>query len=231
VLDRHGALLIADEVMCGMGRTGTTYAIEQEAVIPDLVTIAKGLGGGYQPIGAVLAHKRIITPIREGSGFFQHGHTYIGHPMAAAAALAVQKVIERDHLLDAVRARGAYLEGRLQDAFGQHAHIGDLRGRGLFRGVELVADRATKAPFDPAHRLHARVKAAAMREGLCVYPMGGTIDGQRGDHVLLAPPLIVREPDIDEIVARLRRAIDNAISEVRREALPEGDTISTEEVQ
>ena len=223
--------LIADEVMCGMGRTGTTYAIEQEAVIPDLVTIAKGLGGGYQPIGAVLAHKRIITPIREGSGFFQHGHTYIGHPMAAAAALAVQKVIERDHLLDAVRARGAYLEGRLQDAFGQHAHIGDLRGRGLFRGVELVADRATKAPFDPAHRLHARVKAAAMREGLCVYPMGGTIDGQRGDHVLLAPPLIVREPDIDEIVARLRRAIDNAISEVRREALPEGDTISTEEVQ
>ena len=231
VLDRHGALLIADEVMCGMGRTGTRYAIEQEAVIPDLVTIAKGLGGGYQPIGAVLAHQRIVTPIREGSGFFQHGHTYIGHPMAAAAALAVQQVIERDHLLDAVRARGAYLEARLHDAFGQHAHVGDLRGRGLFRGVELVADRATKAPFDPALRLHARVKAAAMREGLCVYPMGGTIDGQRGDHVLLAPPFIVREPDLDEIVARLARAIDSAISEVRRESLPEGDTISTEEVQ
>ena len=231
VLDRHGALLIADEVMCGMGRTGTMYAIEQEGVVPDLVTIAKGLGGGYQPIGAVLAHRRIVKPIREGSGFFQHGHTYIGHPMAAAAALAVQNVIERDRLLDAVRARGAYLEGRLRDAFGEHPHVGDVRGRGLFRGVELVAERPSKEPFDPDFKLHARVKAAAMREGLCVYPMGGTIDGRRGDHVLLAPPYIVGDSDIDEIVARLARAIDSAISEVRREAPRPGALISPEEVQ
>jgi adenosylmethionine-8-amino-7-oxononanoate aminotransferase len=173
VLDRCGALLIADEVMCGMGRTGTLYAIEQEGVVPDLITIAKGLGGGYQPIGALLAHERVVAPIRDGSGAFQHGHTYIGHPVAAAAALAVQQVIKRDRLLDAVRARGAYLEQALQSRFRDHPHVGDLRGRGLFRGIELVADRASKKTFDPAQRLHAKVKAAAMSEGLCVYPMGG----------------------------------------------------------
>ena len=220
VLDRCGALLIADEVMCGMGRTGTMYAIEQEGVVPDIVAIAKGLGGGYQPIGAVLAHDRVVTPIRKGSGAFQHGHTYIGHATAAAAALAVQRVIRRDHLLDAVRRRGRYLEEALQRRFGAHAHVGDIRGRGLFRALELVADRASKVPFAPELRLHARVKAAAMREGLCVYPMGGTIDGARGDHVLLAPPYIIRESELDEVVARLARAIDGAITEARREGIP-----------
>ncbi len=218
VLDRCGALFIADEVMCGMGRTGTLYAIEQEDVIPDLITIAKGLGGGYQPIGAVLAHERVVAPIRDGSGAFQHGHTYIGHPVAAAAALAVQQVIKRDRLLDAVRARGAYLEQALQSRFRDHPHVGDLRGRGLFRGIELVADRASKKTFDPAQRLHAKVKAAAMNEGLCVYPMGGTIDGARGDHVLLAPPFITNDAQIDEIVARLARAIDAGIAQTVRAA-------------
>ncbi len=218
VLDRCGALLIADEVMCGMGRTGTLYAIEQEGVVPDLITIAKGLGGGYQPVGALLAQERVVAPIRDGSGAFQHGHTYIGHPVAAAAALAVQQVIKRDRLLDAVRARGAYLEQALQSRFRDHPHVGDLRGRGLFRGIELVADRASKKTFDPVQRLHAKVKAAAMREGLCVYPMGGTIDGARGDHVLLAPPFITSEAQIDEIVARLARAIDAGIAEAVRAA-------------
>jgi adenosylmethionine-8-amino-7-oxononanoate aminotransferase len=212
VLDRHGILFIADEVMCGMGRTGTRYAIEQEGVVPDLVAIAKGLGGGYQPIGAVLAQGRVIEPIRAGSGFFQHGHTYLGHPVAAAAALAVQQVIERDDLLAAVRTRGAYLRDALRARFESHPHVGDVRGRGLFYGLELVADRATKAPFDPARRMYAQVKAAAMREGLLCYPMGGTIDGERGDHVLLAPPYIVRESDLDAIVERLGRAIDAGIS-------------------
>jgi len=222
VLDRCGALLIADEVMCGMGRTGTMYAIEQEDIVPDIVAIAKGLGGGYQPIGAVVAHRRIVEPIRDGSGAFQHGHTYIGHAAAAAAALAVQRVIERDRLLDAVRERGRYLGEVLRGRFGEHPYVGDIRGRGLFQALELVCDRARKDPFPPALRLHARVKAAAMREGLCVYPMGGTIDGARGDHVLLAPPYIIRESELDEVVARLARAVDSAVAEANRGGAPAG---------
>jgi adenosylmethionine-8-amino-7-oxononanoate aminotransferase len=218
VLDRCGALLIADEVMCGMGRTGTLYAIEQERVVPDLIAIAKGLGGGYQPIGAVLAHRRIVEALRAGSGMFQHGHTYIGHPVAAAAALAVQNVIRRDKLLDRVKERGRYLAQALERAFGEHPHVGDIRGRGLFMGLELVADRSDKRPFDPRHRLHARIKAEAMRNGLLVYPMGGTIDGERGDHVLLAPPYIVGEGELDEIVRRLARSIDSSLEGVDRAA-------------
>ncbi len=214
LLDRHGILLIADEVMCGMGRTGTLYAVEQESVVPDLVAIAKGLGGGYQPIGAVLAHQRIVQALRDGSGAFQHGHTYIGHPVAAAAALAVQQVIKQEGLLDRVRGRGAYLFRILHARFDRHPHVGDIRGRGLFAGIELVADRKTKQPFDPKQRLHAQVKAAAMREGLLCYPMGGTIDGVRGDHVLLAPPFFVDESDIDAIVDRLARAIDSGIATI-----------------
>jgi adenosylmethionine-8-amino-7-oxononanoate aminotransferase len=212
VLDRHGILLIADEVMCGMGRTGTLYASEQEGVVPDLVAIAKGLGGGYQAIGAVLAHRRIVDAVRRGSGVFQHGHTYLGHPVAAAAALAVQNVIARDRLLDAVRARGTQLMQALHAGLGNHPNVGDIRGRGLFVGVEFVEDRASKRPFDPARRLHARVKAAAMDQGLMVYPMGGTIDGARGDHALLAPPFIVTEREVDEIVRRFTHAALEAIA-------------------
>jgi adenosylmethionine-8-amino-7-oxononanoate aminotransferase len=211
VLDRHGILLIADEVMCGMGRTGTLYACEQEGAVPDLVAIAKGLGGGYQAIGAVLAHQRVVDAVQRGSGVFQHGHTYLGHPVAAAAALAVQNVIARDRLLDAVRARGTQMMQALRAALGDHPNVGDIRGRGLFVGVEFVEDRASKRPFDPARRLHARVKAAAMDQGLMVYPMGGTIDGARGDHALLAPPFIVTEQEIDEIVRRFTHAAQQAI--------------------
>ena len=188
VCDRHGVLLIADEVMCGMGRSGTLYAVEQEGVTPDLITIAKGLGGGYQPIGAVMAQERIVRAIEQGSGFFQHGHTYLGHATACAAALAVQQVIRRDGLLERVRAQGAGLRQRLERTFGDHPHVGDIRGRGLFMGLELVTDRASKQTFDPALSLHARVKREAMARGLMVYPMGGTIDGRHGDHVLLARP-------------------------------------------
>ena len=212
ICDRYGVLLILDEVMCGMGRTGTLYACEQDGVAPDLVAIAKGLGGGYQPIGAVLLSDRIFEAFAKGSGFFQHGHTYMGHPMAAAAALAVQEVIRRDDLLANVRAMGERLDERLRQRFGNHHHVGDIRGRGLFRGVELVADRATKEPFDPKLKLNGRVKREAMDRGLMVYPMGGTIDGVRGDHVLLAPPFIVEERDVDEIVSRLGEAVDAAIA-------------------
>jgi adenosylmethionine-8-amino-7-oxononanoate aminotransferase len=214
ICDRHEILFIADEVMCGMGRTGTLHAVEQEGIAPDLMAIAKGLGGGYQPIGAVLVAEKIIAALQKGSGFFQHGHTYIGHPTACAAALAVQKVIQRDDLLAAVRRQGAGLSERLAARFSQHPNVGDIRGRGLFMALELVEDRATKAPFDPELRLHARVKAEAMAHGLMVYPMGGTIDGRRGDHVLLAPPFIVTDNELDQIVTRLAAAVDAAIATV-----------------
>ena len=210
VCDRHGVLLILDEVMCGMGRTGTLHACEQEGITPDLIAIAKGLGGGYAPIGALLMQERIFDAVADGSGAFQHSHTYMGHPLACAAALAVQRVIHRDGLLANVRAQGGQLARRLKERFGNHPFVGDVRGRGLFQAVELVADRGSKASFEPEHKLHARVKAAAMARGLMVYPMGGTVDGVRGDHVLLAPPFIVDAPIVDTIVERLGDAIDAA---------------------
>jgi adenosylmethionine-8-amino-7-oxononanoate aminotransferase len=211
--DRHGILLILDEVMCGMGRTGTLYACEQEGVAPDLVAVAKGLGAGYQSIGALLASGKVYDAVVRGSGFFQHGHTYLGHPIACAAALAVQRAFRERNLMDRVQRLGSELEGRLKARFGAHPHVGDIRGRGLFWGLELVADRATKQPFDPAQRLNAKVKLRALENGLLCYPMGGTIDGARGDHVLLAPPFIVTEVQLDELVDKLGRAIDAAIGQ------------------
>jgi adenosylmethionine-8-amino-7-oxononanoate aminotransferase len=208
VCDRHGVLLILDEVMCGMGRTGTLHACEQDGISPDLMAIAKGLGGGYAPIGALLMQKRVFDAIAGGSGAFQHSHTFMGHPLACAAALAVQRVMRRDDLLANVRAQGAYLARRLNERLGNHPFVGDVRGRGLFQGVELVADRGTKEPFDPKLKLNARLKHEAMARGLMVYPMGGTVDGARGDHVLLAPPFIVDAALVDTIVERLGEAID-----------------------
>jgi adenosylmethionine-8-amino-7-oxononanoate aminotransferase len=212
VCDRYGVLLILDEVMCGMGRTGSLHACEQEGVVPDLLVIAKGLGGGYQPIGAVLAQQKIIEAMSAGSGFFQHGHTYLGHAVACAAALAVQQVIERDALLDRTRQAGARLHHLLKQAFDEHPHVGDIRGRGLFWGVELVHDRVTRQPFDSTLRLHARIKREAMARGLMVYPMGGTVDGRSGDHVLLAPPFIATDADLELIADRFHSALDAAIS-------------------
>src|SRR5260370_15936246 len=173
--DRHGILLILDEVMCGMGRTGTLHACEQEGVSPDILAIAKGLGGGYAPIGATLMHDRIFKAIADGSGAFQHSHTYTGHPLACAAALAVQRVIRRDDLLSNVRRQGARLARRLQERFGNHPFVGDIRGRGLFQGLELVADRGTKDPFPPGRKLHAQVKREAIPPGLSFYPIGGPV--------------------------------------------------------
>jgi adenosylmethionine-8-amino-7-oxononanoate aminotransferase len=215
ICDRFGVLLILDEVMCGMGRTGTLHACEQGGIAPDLMAIAKGLGGGYQPVGAVLLSRQIFEAFSKGSGFFQHGHTYMGHPMAAAASLAVQEVIRRDNLLNNVVAMGDHLQRRMEERFANHHHVGDIRGRGLFRAVELVADRDTKQPFAPQSKLHAQVKREAMTRGLMVYPMGGTIDGLNGDHVLLAPPFIVNEGQVDVIVERLGEAVDAAIASVK----------------
>jgi adenosylmethionine-8-amino-7-oxononanoate aminotransferase len=214
ICDHHGILLILDEVMCGMGRTGTLHACEQEDIAPDLMAIAKGLGGGFAPIGAVLVAEKVLRAFEAGSGMFQHGHTYLGHPLACAGALAVQQVIRRDDLLENVRRQGTHLTRRLNERFGNHHHIGDVRGRGLFQAVELVRDRATQEPFDPKHKLHARIKQEAMTRGLMVYPMGGTIDGAHGDHVLLAPPFITDAETIDIIVERLGDSIDAAIRTV-----------------
>jgi adenosylmethionine-8-amino-7-oxononanoate aminotransferase len=209
ICDRHDVLLILDEVMCGMGRTGTLHACEQEGIAPDLEVIAKGLGAGYQPIGAVLVQGRVVEAIRAGSGFFQHGHTYLGHPVACAAALAVQREIRP--LLPQVRSHGERLDAMLRDRLGAHPNVGDIRGRGLFRAIELVADRATKAPLPPARRTHARLKAAAMGHGLLCYPMGGTIDGEQGDHVLLAPPFTCTIGHLEELVDKLARALRDVL--------------------
>ncbi|CAB3723940.1 aspartate aminotransferase family protein [Trinickia soli] len=212
VCEKHGVLLILDEVMCGMGRTGYLYACEEEGVAPDLLTIAKGLGAGYQPIGATLVSDRIYDAIVSGSGFFQHGHTYMGHATACAAALEVQRVIEKENLLANVAARGEQLRAALRERLGEDPHVGDIRGRGLFVGVELVRERAGKTPFEPHRKLHAAIKREAMARGLMVYPMGGTIDGQHGDHILLAPPFICTPDDIDRIVARLGDAVEAALA-------------------
>jgi adenosylmethionine-8-amino-7-oxononanoate aminotransferase len=211
VCNQYGVLLILDEVMSGMGRTGYLFACEEDGVSPDILAIAKGLGAGYQAIGATLVSDEIYGTIVGGSGFFQHGHTYIGHATACAAALAVQKAIAEDKLLDNVKARGEQLRALLRARAVNHPHFGDVRGRGLFTGVELVRDRASKTPFDATLKLHAAIKHEAMQRGLMVYPMGGTIDGQNGDHVLLAPPFICTSAQIETIVERLSDAIDAAI--------------------
>ncbi len=211
VCDRHGILLILDEVMCGMGRCGSLYAFEQEGIVPDLVTAAKGLGAGYQPIGAVLVAKHVYDTIVSGSGFFQHGHTYLGHAAACAGALAVQRRLHHDGLLARVMPLGRLLEAKLRAAFGEHPHVGDIRGRGLLWGVELVADRAAKRPFDPVLRVHAKVKKEALEAGLMCYPMGGTLDGAQGDHILLAPPFILEEDQLDELVSKLGFALNSVL--------------------
>jgi adenosylmethionine-8-amino-7-oxononanoate aminotransferase len=211
ICDRHGILLVLDEVMCGMGRCGTLWAFEDEGIVPDMVTIAKGLGAGYQPIGALIVAKPIYDAIVAGSGFFQHGTTYLGHAAACAGALAVQRRLRHDGVLARVKPMGELLEQALRSRFAEHPQVGDIRGRGLFWALELVQDRATKRPFDPGRRLHARIKQAALDAGLLCYPMGGTLDGVQGDHVLLAPPFIIEPPQIGEILDKLERALRAAL--------------------
>ncbi|RBW61660.1 aspartate aminotransferase family protein [Ruegeria sp. A3M17] len=211
ICDQYGVLLILDEVMCGMGRTGHLFACDHDGISPDILCIAKGLGAGYQPIGAMMCTGKIYDAIRDGSGFFQHGHTYIGHPVATAAALAVVTELTTRALPARAGVMGDKLQEALQAEFGQHPNVGDIRGRGLFRGLELVADRETKTPFDPAHGVAGKIKKTALAEGLICYPMAGTRDGRVGDHVLLAPPFIIEDAQIDELVGKLSRAISTSI--------------------
>lgn len=213
ICDQYGVLLILDEVMCGMGRTGTLFACEYDGISPDICTIAKGLGAGYQPLGATLCSQTIYDAIEQGSGFFQHGHTYIGHSAACAAGLAVVKKLTTG-LVDGVTAKGNMLQDQLRASLGQHRIVGDIRGRGLFVGVEFVQDRDTKACLDPALKFHARLKKAAFEQGLICYPMGGTVDGKQGDHVLLAPPFICDEQQLIELVDKLTGAIDTVTADL-----------------
>jgi len=212
ICDRYGVHLILDEVMCGMGRTGHLFACDADDVKPDILCIAKGLGAGYQPIGAMLCSTQIYDVIKSGSGFFQHGHTYIGHPVATAAGLAVVSELIDNNLPERVQSMGAKLQSALRDQFGQHPHIGDIRGRGLFQGLELVAERETKTPFDPARSIAGKIKKSAFEAGLICYPMSGTRDGKNGDHVLLAPPFIMKDAQVDEVVSKLALAVDTAIT-------------------
>lgn len=212
VCDTYGVLLILDEVMCGMGRTGRLFACETDGVSPDILCIAKGLGAGYQPVGAMLCTKHIYETLQSGSGFFQHGHTYLGHPVAAAASLAVITKIRANDLVERARAMGKELDRALVGAFSQNPNVGDIRGRGLFRGIEIVEDRESKRPFDPARKIAAKVKAAAFDAGLICYPMSGTRDGKNGDHVLLAPPFIISDGQIEELVEKLDIAVAKAIA-------------------
>ena len=211
ICDRYGVLLIMDEVMCGSGRTGTFLSCEQDEVVPDIVTLGKGLGAGYQPIGALMCAREVYEVVARGSGALKHGQTYNAHPVGCAAGLAVQRVIKRDNLLNRVDEAGAKLRAMLEDRFGKHPNIGDIRGRGLLLAMELVADRSTKAPFDPALAMHQRIKADAFERGLLVYPGSGTIDGRNGDHVLLAPPYNVTDDELEMIVDLLGQTMDSVL--------------------
>ena len=214
ICDKHGILLILDEVMCGTGRTGTLFAYQQEHIVPDMVTMAKGLGAGYQPIGALMVSEKIHQTVADGSGFFQHGHTYIGHPTACAAALAVQRAIVDEDLLDNVQHMGGYLQTQLEQRFAEHPHVGDIRGRGLFRGIELVKDRADKSPLPLASNLHKKIKAQLMDNGLLCYPGAGSVDGKQGHHILIAPAFIIQSADLDFLVDTLATSIDQVLASI-----------------
>lgn len=207
ICDRYDVLLIMDEVMCGVGRSGSFFAFEQEQAVPDLVCMAKGLGAGYQPIGAVVANDRVYQAIASGSGFFQHGHTFMAHPVACAAAVATIQTIGDQKLLQAVNQQGAMLKRELESALSDFPYIGDIRGKGLFLGIELVADKVSKIPLPNSTLADKKIKQQAMKNGLMCYPMGGTIDGVNGHHILLAPPFIIERSHIDELVEKLTRTL------------------------
>ena len=206
ICDHHEVLLILDEVMCGMGRTGTLFACEHESIAPDMVCIAKGLGAGIQPLGAMLCTEKIYETVAGNSGAFRHGHTYMGHPTACAVGVAVLNEIQRNNLIQRVNIMGERLQNALSERLGRHPHVGDIRGRGLFLGVEFVTK--DKTPFAPSELIHAKIKSAAFARGLMVYGMGGCADGESGDHVLIAPPFIIEDEHITELVDKLSAAVD-----------------------
>lgn len=204
----YNIFLILDEVMCGMGRTGDLHACNYEGITPDLMAVAKGLSGGYQPLGALYISEDIYRSIQNQSAVLKHGHTFMGHALACATARTVQHIIHRDNLLDQVKELGNYLQQKLDKAFLNHPFIGDIRGRGLFRGIELVEDKETKKPFSPEKTIFKQIKQTCFKNGLMVYPSKGTIDGFTGDHILLAPPYIINKDQIDELVRLLSKSLE-----------------------
>ncbi len=214
ICDEYGILLILDEVMCGTGRTGSFLSCMQDEVVPDIVVLAKGLGAGFQPIAATICSSEMFDTVHRGSGALMHGHTYMGHAIACAASLAVIKTIESEDLLQNVQVQGKDLIDKLRAELGSHPHVGDIRGRGLFIGIEFVADKNTKTPFDSALRFNSVLKRLSERNGIMCYTGGGTIDGVNGDHVLLAPAYIIDENIVNEIVAKMRQSIDDSVAEV-----------------
>lgn len=220
ICDKYDVLFIADEVMTGLGRCGSWFAIRQFGVVPDMLCLAKGLAAGYVPIGATLVHDRIVDTFHNRRHIFQHGHTYMGHPLATAAGAAVIRFMDKHKLVERSRVLGEELLARLKKALHDHPHVGDIRGRGLFVGIEFVADRASKAPFEPELAFHRVLRDLAFRNGLIIYPMGGTIDGRRGDHTLIAPPFVITRAQIGRLVELLVRSIDAAVESVRPKAAP-----------
>ena len=211
ICDKYGVLLILDEVMCGMGRTGRRYACEDEGIAPDFIALAKGLSGGYLPLGAVLIADKVHKAIEAGSNAVMHSHTYTGHPMSCAAALAVQQEVRERDLLANVRKMGGMLKSALSEQFGTHRYVGDIRGRGLFLALELVRDRRTKEPFEAELKLAERIRVRAMENGLVCYPMGGVVDGKRGENVMIAPPFIIEERHVFELVDKLNKTLDDVL--------------------
>ncbi len=207
ICNRHGIILILDEIMCGMGRCGSWLACHDEGVEPDIVCVAKGLGGGFQPVGAMVVSSRVHSVLEAGSRSFMHGQTYMGHATVCAAALAVIEKLDRLKLVRRVADRGPVLGQLLREALGGHAHVGDIRGRGFFWAVEFVEDRATKQPFNSGGAVATRIKAAAMEKGLLCYPGGGNLPGGCGDHILLSPPFITSDEQLEQIAAKLKDAI------------------------
>ncbi|CAG8417342.1 unnamed protein product [Penicillium salamii] len=216
VCDRYGALLVFDEIMCGMGRTGIMHAWQEEGVVPDVQLVGKGLAAGYGTISGLLVGDRVVNGLREGGGFFVHGQTYQSHPLGCAAAVEVQTIIKENNLVENCRIMGAYLEEQLRLRLGDHPHVWDIRGRGLFWAVELMEDKATKTPFDSKLGLSKRIQTRGLEKGydMCLFAATGAVDGWNGDHFLLAPPYIVDKQDVDEIVNRLVKIIDSVFADV-----------------
>jgi adenosylmethionine-8-amino-7-oxononanoate aminotransferase len=216
VCDRHGALIIFDEIMCGLGRSGTFHAWEQLGIVPDIQAVGKGLGAGYSTISAVLFNDKVVGGLEQGSGYFEHGQTYQCHPVACAGALEVQRIIRAENLVQNVAVLGEYFGQRLRDRFHENQHVGDVRGRGFFWCVEIVKDASSKEAFDPALQIAKRMRLKGLSRGydICLFSAGGSVDGHRGDHFLLMPPFIIRQDEVDEIVERVGRVVDSVMMEV-----------------